>query len=492
MNKHPATQLVMGTTAIAFSPQDFGASFKGFLDQMSAAAPAEEPVFRRLLRDHFECEPNELATLKEQFPVYDHANLHSALEAEFSSTDCSVATYGVVNPHPYMSASLSMLAAPGKAGLMGGEGPADGPVEYVNITLDDDRVVACVQSGLFLVKRAGEPMAVLMSGPAKEFHPMAQVSIQVMAPSRDAAEKFLAGLRTAIRKRNVYRGHVISLAETAMGNMEIQFHRLPSVARENIILPQGLLERIERQTVRFSELSDKLVAAGRHLKRGILLHGPPGTGKTLTAMYVARAIRNRTVLLLTGRGQAMIEQSCAMARTLQPAIVILEDVDLVAEERTHRRAGCAGPLLFELLNQMDGLADDADVLFLLTTNRPDLLEPALAARPGRVDQAIEIPLPDAQCRQRLFELYSDRLTLGKVNWQTFVHRTKGASAAFIREMIRKAALFAADESSDSVEDRHLDAAIHELVVDGGSLTQTLLGFGSADGAEERLSSPPAS
>ena len=462
------------------SPQAFGASFKGFLDQMSAAAPAEEPVFRRRLREHFECEPTELAILSEKFPAYDHANLQKAIDAEFETADGSVATYGVINPHPFMSASLTELAAPSKAGLMGGGGTAEGPVEYANIKLDDDRVVACVQSGLFLVKRGGEPLAILMSGPAREFHPMAQVTIQVMAPSRDSAEKFLAGLRTAMRKRNVYRGHVISLAQTQMGSTEIKFHRLPNVLRENIILPKGLLERIERQTVRFSELSDILVAEGRHLKRGILLHGPPGTGKTLTAMYVARAIRNRTVLVLTGRGQAMIEQSCALARALQPAIVILEDVDLVAEERTRPGAACAGPLLFELLNQMDGLADDADVLFLLTTNRPDILEPALAARPGRVDQAIEIPLPDASCRQRLFELYSDKLPLGRVNWDTFVRRTGGASAAFIREMMRKAALFAADESSDRVEDRHLDAAIHELVVEGGSLTQSLLGFGSAE------------
>lgn len=99
---------------------------------------------------------------------------------------------------------------------------------------------------------------------------------------------------------------------------------------------------------------------------------------------------------------------------------------------------------------------------------------------GRVDQAIEIPLPDASCRRRLFELYSDNLPLGQVNWDTFVRRTGGASAAFIREMMRKAALFAADESSDRVEGRHLDAAIHELVVEGGSLTQSLLGFGSAE------------
>lgn len=472
---------------MAISPNEFGASFKGFLEKMSAVAPAEEPVFRRRLREHFEEEPKQLPTLTEKFPTYDHANVHTALQAELSGADSSVVTLGVISPHAYMGITLSALVAPAKSGLMGGGEVSEGPVEYINITLDGDRVLCCVQSGLFLVKRSGEPLAILMSGPAKEFHPMAQVGLQVMARKRELAEKLLADVRTRMRKRNVYRGHVLSLAETRMGGMEIRFHRLPKVRRENIILPKGLLERVERQTVRFSELSEELVAAGRHLKRGILLHGRPGTGKTLTAMYVAQAIEDRTVLLLTGRGQGMIEQSCALARALQPAIVILEDVDLVAEERTRPGAACAAPLLFELLNQMDGLANDADVLFLLTTNRPDILEPALAARPGRVDQAIEVPLPDADCRRRLFELYAEKLTLGKINWDNFVKRTEGASPAFIRELMRKAALFAADESSDHVEDRHLDEAIHELVVEGGALTQNLLGFASHHHGEKPVS-----
>ena len=470
---------------MAMDPTDFGASFKVFLDQMSTAAPAEEPVFRRRLQKHFEQDPNQLPTLTEKFPLHDHANLHRAVESKLSDPDCSVETFGVISPHQYMAVSLSMLVAPAKSGLMGGGEISEGPVEYVNIALDDDRVLPCVQSGLFLVKRGGEPLAILMSGPMREFHPMAQIGVEVMARTRDVAEGLLADFRKAMRKRNVYRGHIISLAATQMGGMEVKFHRLPGVNRENIILPKGVLERVERQTVRFSELSDKLLSMGRHLKRGILLHGPPGTGKTLTAMYVAQAIHDRTVLLLTGRGQGMIEQSCALARTLQPSIVVLEDVDLVAEERTRPGAACSAPLLFELLNQMDGLADDADVLFLLTTNRPDILEPALAARPGRVDQAIEIPLPDAECRHRLFELYAEELTMGAVDLQSFVRRTGGASAAFIRELMRKAALFAADESSNSIQDQHLDEALHELVVEGGALTQSLLGFAIGDNVEDR-------
>ena len=164
-----------------------------------------------------------------------------------------------------------------------------------------------------------------------------------------------------------------------------------------------------------------------------------------------------------------------MARLLQPSIVILEDVDLVAEARSRQEH--SSPVLFELLNQMDGLADDARVLFLLTTNRPDILEPALAARPGRIDQAVEIPLPDADCRRRLFEFYGRGLTLRLDKLDDFIRRTEGVSAAFVRELLRKAARFAADTEGDEifVEDRHIEEALYELVVVGGELTQSLLG-----------------
>jgi ATP-dependent 26S proteasome regulatory subunit len=243
-----------------------------------------------------------------------------------------------------------------------------------------------------------------------------------------------------------------------------------------------VLGRVERQTIGFSQLNERLKAAGRHIKRGLLLYGPPGTGKTLTAMYLASQMQGRTTLLLTGHGIGLLERSCKMARLLQPATIILEDVDLIAEERTEQETGC-NALLFELLNQMDGLADDADILFLLTTNRPDILEPALAARPGRIDQAIEIPVPDHDCRRRLFDLYGKGLTLRLEHLPALIDQTDGVSAAFIRELLRKAALFSADENHASeaiiVEDRHIDEALKELVFEGGELTKRLLGANKA-------------
>lgn len=107
---------------------------------------------------------------------------------------------------------------------------------------------------------------------------------------------------------------------------------------------------------------------------------------------------------------------------------------------------------------MDGLNADLDVIFLLTTNRADRLEPALAARPGRVDRAAELPLPDAAGRGRLLDLYSEGLTVQAADLPAIVAHTEGASPAFIRELLRRA------------------AALGELTSDGGPLTQRLLGM----------------
>jgi ATP-dependent 26S proteasome regulatory subunit len=214
-----------------------------------------------------------------------------------------------------------------------------------------------------------------------------------------------------------------------------------------------------------------------------LLHGKPGTGKTLSAMYLVSRMPDRTVLVLTGGGVRAIEAACGLARLLQPATIILEDVDLVGSERGSQSVG-ANAVLFELLNQMDGLGEDSDVLFVLTTNRPDHLEPALAARPGRVDLAIEVPLPDAECRRRLFDLYAVGLDLDLADPDKWVSRTNGVSAAFIRELLRKAAVIAAEENDSAqlvIADRHMEEAVAELLVAGGPLTQSLLGVSNEVG-----------
>ena len=159
-------------------------------------------------------------------------------------------------------------------------------------------------------------------------------------------------------------------------------------------------------------------------------------------MYLSTLMPGRTVLLLTGNSLGAIEPACAMARELAPSMLVLEDVDLVAE---NRMMGQPTSVLFELLNQMDGLQEDIDVVFVLTTNRPEVIEPALASRPGRIDLAVEMPLPDSEGRSRLLDLYGEGLELNLGDRAAIITATKGATPAFIREVLRRASLAAAEK-----------------------------------------------
>ena len=135
----------------------------------------------------------------------------------------------------------------------------------------------------------------------------------------------------------------------------------------------------------------------------------------------------------------MIGAACSVARTLQPAMIVIEDVDLIAEERG--RYGGEHPLLFQLLNEMDGLAEDADVVFLLTTNRADVLEPALAAaprtrRPGGGDGAARRGRPPARSSRST----AARWTSTRPRLDAVIERTDGVTASFLKELLRRAAV----------------------------------------------------
>ncbi len=152
---------------------------------------------------------------------------------------------------------------------------------------------------------------------------------------------------------------------------------------------------------------------------------------------------------------------------------MLEDCDLIAEDRSFHDG--PQPLLFEVLDAMDGLGSDSDVAFVLTTNRADLLERALAQqRPGRVDLAVEIPLPDASARLRLFELYRGDLPFTSGALADAADRTDGVTASFVKEVVRRAVLRAVEAGHD-VGDEDLRSAVHEMTADAERITRSLLG-----------------
>ena len=119
--------------------------------------------------------------------------------------------------------------------------------------------------------------------------------------------------------------------------------------------------------------------------------------------------------------------------------------------------------------------EDADVVFILTTNRPEALEAALASRPGRVDQAIEFPLPDEEGREKLVRLYARGVAVGEDVVRAVVGRTERVSAAFIKELMRRAVQFHLERDGPGrLGGEDVDRALDEMLHSGGSLNLKLL------------------
>jgi hypothetical protein len=454
-------------------PEELASALKRLADWAAEHAPQPEPAVRRRLREHLDADPGDMPIVARTLAQWDRPNFQVAIDAWTEGRDVDVVGLPVMQGY---RAGLAELAR-GSQWVAQMEPSA---LEHVTVPLGEHESITCVQSGFWLVRDQEGPLVAMLKS---EDHGMGEsLALEVMAPDRDRAERVLAELWKLMSERNVYRGRVLELRSRHFHEDEgapLTVRTLPSISRDRIVLPAGVLERIERQAFGIANHAERLRASGRHLRRGLLLHGAPGTGKTLSAMYLAAAMPGRTVVLLTGQTLGAVGVSIDLATALQPAMVILEDVDLVAMDRDFEPTNA---ILFELLNGMDGLDEDHDVLFVLTTNRADLLEPALAARPGRIDQAVELPLPDPDGRRRLLELYGEGLQLTLGDDGALIAALDGVSPAFIRELLRRAALLSAEGSEGSlrVTADHVERALHELRQGADALTNTLLGARAPD------------
>ena len=428
-----------------------------------------------LLEWHFAgCPRENIVSSTRSFPARVRADLQLAAEKLFSKD--AIKTVAIHGGYEYEQTTISSL-------MQRDRNPKTiGPLRYQDVDVGDDEPVKCLETGLWLLKAGGVSYAVLMVH-QRDMRGFAHVNIEIAAPAREASEQLIdshfKALEQAVAQAGSYRGKVLSLEQADMYSgmaSGIQVHRLPPVAREDIVLPEKTIQLLERNIIQFARHRESLRKLGQSAKKGLLFHGAPGTGKTHTVRYLASALPGHTTLLITSEQVALLPEYFTLARLLQPSIVVIEDADLIARERTTMESACEEVLLNKLLNEMDGLKPDAEVFFILTTNRPEMLEPALASRPGRIDQAIEFPLPDDEGRRKLVTLYGQGLKLHPRLLEKVVARTEGVSPAFIKELMRRMAQCHLDRGGKGeVLEADASSAMEEMLFSGGRLNRALLG-----------------
>jgi energy-coupling factor transporter ATP-binding protein EcfA2 len=433
-------------------------------------------TFQRLIRHFAPKRPHEMLVTSRAFPIRQQADLQQALDSILGELRVPENFVGI-RPHGrHEEIGFSMLLEQtyGRIEIA--------PPQYEEIDIGQGEVVRCLKNGLWLKRDDTEPYAVVLSQ-LDNFNQGKTITLEVaVAPGEHGAalcSHIFEALERRLSTHSCYRGRVLSLEQSYAWSghaQRIQIHDLPPVDRDALILPEQTLTAIERNVLEFAKQRPALRALGLSTQKGLLFHGPPGTGKTHCIRYLAGCLKDHTTLLITAEQVGLLGEYMVLARLLQPALVVIEDADLIARERSELNSACDEAMLNRLLNELDGLREKADVFFVLTTNRPSMLEPALVNRPGRIDQAIEFPLPSTPLRRRLIGLYACGLPVSDDVAGVLAQRTEGASPAFIKELLRRVAQHhLASGSPKEVSAATADAALHEMLFSGGVLNKRLLG-----------------
>jgi len=224
----------------------------------------------------------------------------------------------------------------------------------------------------------------------------------------------------------------------------------------------------------FLESPAKFQAMGAKIPKGVLLYGPPGTGKTLLARAVAGEAGvpfftisgSDFVEMFVGVGASRVRDLFEQAKAAAPAIIFVDEIDAVGR---HRGAGLGGghdereQTLNQLLVEMDGFDQRTGVILIASTNRPDILDPALL-RPGRFDRQIVVDRPDLEGRRRILEVHAQGKPLSDdVNLDVLARRTPGFTGADLANTLNEAALLAARKSESQITMRHVEDAIDRVI-----------------------------
>lgn len=284
-------------------------------------------------------------------------------------------------------------------------------------------------------------------------------TIEVACGDTEAGKRILDEIIEVSRAKSIYRGHNLHLSyETGTkdeyGDVEkperfqITFSTIEPVTDADIVLADEHLTVLKRNIIDLYTRRAILEENGVPARRGVLLHGPPGTGKTFACRYLCHKLDGVTCIFVTGSSLLNVGAIFSFARLLQPAVLFLEDVDLIFATREINLYSTA---LGDLLDHMDGLRARENISVVLTTNAIDRLEAAIKDRPGRISQCIYMGAP-APAQRRLFLAHQLRHhDADGIDIEKLVRDSDGATQAFIKEWTYRAVQIACERLGDASE-----------------------------------------
>ena len=247
----------------------------------------------------------------------------------------------------------------------------------------------------------------------------------------------------------------------------------PDVTFADVAGEDEAVEELE-EIREFLASPDKFHKVGARIPRGVLLYGPPGTGKTLLAKAVAGEAKapffsisgSEFMELYVGVGASRVRELFERAKKNAPAIIFVDEIDAVGR---HRGSGIGGgndereQTLNQLLVEMDGFDERANIILIAATNRPDILDPALL-RPGRFDRQIAVEAPDLKGREAILKVHAQGKALtAQVDLRQIAKRTPGFTGADLANVLNEAALLTARSDMQFIDDRAIDEAIDRVI-----------------------------
>lgn len=230
-----------------------------------------------------------------------------------------------------------------------------------------------------------------------------------------------------------------------------------------------------QEVVEFLKYPKKFESVGARIPKGVLLVGPPGTGKTMLARAVAGEANvpffsisgSEFVEMFVGVGASRVRDLFAKAKKNAPCIIFVDEIDAVGRRRGSGMGGGHDEreqTLNQILVEMDGFEQGANVIVLAATNRADVLDPALL-RPGRFDRRVNIGLPDRKDREAILKVHFAKKPLAKtVDLDALAAKTAGSSGADLANIANEAAIVAARESKHEISSEHVTAAFEKVAI----------------------------